>query len=67
MQHTRRQMIRSLAAGGLLLPGMLSELLAEQVARCERSACAENAPSSAAGQAGYFSLHDRWCIARRFV
>ena len=31
MQHTRRQMIRSLAAGGLLLPGMLSELLAEQV------------------------------------
>ena len=30
MQSTRRQMIRSLAAGGLLLPGMLSELLGEQ-------------------------------------
>ena len=30
MQSTRRQMIRSLAAGGLLLPGMLSELLCEQ-------------------------------------
>lgn len=30
MQPTRRQMIRSLAAGGLLLPGMLSELLGHQ-------------------------------------
>ncbi|MDG2408157.1 MAG: DUF1501 domain-containing protein [Pirellulales bacterium] len=30
MQSTRRHMIRSLAAGGLLLPGMLSELLGEQ-------------------------------------
>ena len=32
MQHTRRTMIRSLAAGGLVLPGMLSELLADTVA-----------------------------------
>ena len=30
MPANRRQMIRSLAAGGLLLPGMLSELLGEQ-------------------------------------
>ncbi|MBC20351.1 MAG: hypothetical protein CMJ74_08845 [Planctomycetaceae bacterium] len=30
MPNNRRQMIRSLAAGGLLLPGMLSELLGEQ-------------------------------------
>lgn len=30
MPANRRQMIRSLAAGGLLLPGMLSELLSEQ-------------------------------------
>ena len=30
MSTNRRQMIRSLAAGGLLLPGMLSELLGEQ-------------------------------------
>lgn len=28
--HSRRQMIRSLACGSLLLPGMLSELLADQ-------------------------------------
>ena len=30
MEPTRRQMIRSLAGGGLLLPGLLSELLGDE-------------------------------------
>lgn len=36
----RRQAIRSLASGGLLLPGILSELLADEP---EKPARAENA------------------------
>ena len=63
----RRTMIRSLAAGGLLLPGVLSDMLSGATTdRTSReSTCAEAAALCAEGEARDLSLHDGRRVACR--
>ena len=65
---TRRDVLRSLVGGSLLLPGILSELLAADArCRCRRSARAEDAALSAEGEARHLAVHDRRRVAHGHV
>ncbi len=64
---SRRGMLRSMVAGSMLMPGILSELLAADAPPAEADPLAPRLPFSGAGEAGDLSSYERWRVARRHL
>lgn len=56
---TRRRMVRSLVSGSILLPGILSQLLAAEARGRGQPARPASAASARQSQAGDLFVHDR--------